>query len=46
LKQLSSWFFLGLKAYQHIAPMLRRNKFAPDPEPVETAAEEYLSKRL
>jgi hypothetical protein len=45
LKRLSSWFFLGWKAYRQFAPWLARRKFVPGSDS-KTAAEEYLAKRL
>lgn len=43
LGRLSSLFLLGWKAYQQFAPLFGRSR---NPEPTETAAEEYLSRRL
>ena len=45
LKRLSSWVFLGWKAYRRFAPMLG-GKSRRGAEPTDTAAEEYLAKRL
>ena len=45
--RLGSLFLFGWKAYQKIAPLLARARFLRTrTEPSETAAEEYLSKRL
>ena len=47
LKRMGSLLVLGWKAYQRFAPFFGRNKSpAQDQESTETAAEEYLSKRL
>ena len=47
MKRMGSLFLFGWKAYQKLAPLLARAKFARRRgEPSETAAEEYLSKRL
>jgi hypothetical protein len=47
LQRMSSLFLFGWKAYQKFAPLLARSGFfRRRPEPSETAAEEYLSKRL
>jgi hypothetical protein len=47
LNRVGTLFLLGWKAYQKIAPLLARAGFARrKSEPDETAAEEYLSKRL
>lgn len=47
LKRLGSLFLFGWKAYQKFAPLLARASFfRRTAEPSETAAEEYLSKRL
>ena len=45
LKRLSSWFFLGWKAYQRLAPIFGGRKTSGQ-ESGSTAAEDYLSKRL
>lgn len=47
LKRFGSLFLLGWKAYQKLAPLLARARvFRSRAESSETAAEEYLSKRL
>lgn len=47
LKRLGTLVLLGWKAYQKFAPLLARAGFARwKSEPDETAAEEYLSKRI
>lgn len=46
LERLSSLLFLGWRAYQRFAPLFGRKSGQGNPEPMETAAEEYLSKRL
>jgi hypothetical protein len=46
LKRIGSLVLLGWKTYQRFAPMFGRGKAAGTTEPPETAAEEYLSKRL
>jgi hypothetical protein len=47
LKRLTSLFLLGWKAYRQVAPLLARARFARRrTDPRETAAEEYLAKRL
>jgi len=46
LRRMSSLVLLGWKTYQRFAPMFFGKKSADESEPVETAAEEYLSKRL
>jgi hypothetical protein len=47
LQRLGSLFFLGWKAYRQFSPLLMRSKFmGAKAEPAETAAEEYLAKRL
>lgn len=47
LKRMGSLFLFGWKAYQKFAPLLARAGFLRrSAEPSETAAEEYLSKRL
>ncbi|HEY2081931.1 MAG TPA: hypothetical protein VGI88_04040 [Verrucomicrobiae bacterium] len=46
LKRISSLVFLGWKTYQRFAPMFGRGKFSGKNESTQTAAEEYLSKRL
>lgn len=44
LKRLGSLFLLGWKAYRQFSPFLTRN--VAKVESTETAAEEYLAKRL
>jgi hypothetical protein len=47
LKGIGSLAFLGWKAYQRFAPLFGQGKFSKSKaESNETAAEEYLSKRL
>jgi hypothetical protein len=47
LKRIASLVFLGWKTYQRFSPMFGRGKFsAANAESNQTAAEEYLSKRL
>lgn len=47
LKRLTSLFLVGWKAYQQVAPLLARAGFGRGKnEPAQSAAEEYLSKRL
>ncbi|HLX71250.1 MAG TPA: hypothetical protein VKV04_16615 [Verrucomicrobiae bacterium] len=47
LKRLTGLFLFGWKAYQQFAPLLARAGFGrQNTEPTESAAEEYLSKRL
>jgi len=46
LRRMSSLVLLGWKTYQRFAPMFFGKKSADEAEPAETAAEEYLSKRL
>lgn len=46
LKRMGSLLLLGWKTYQRFAPMFGGKKSADRPEGDETAAEEYLSKRL
>jgi len=47
LKRVGTMFLLGWKAYQRFRPFFKRSKFsAENTEPANTAAEEYLSKRL
>ena len=47
LKRLSSLFLLGWKAYRQFSPIFTRSGFAGSKaESTETAAEEYLAKRL
>lgn len=46
-KRLTSLFLLGWKAYQQFAPLLARAGFGRGKgEPAQSAAEEYLAKRL
>ena len=45
LKRMGSLILLGWKTYQRFAPMFNRGK-GDKIDPPETAAEEYLSKRL
>lgn len=45
LMRLGSLFLLGWKTYRWFAPFVRRGR-ARKSEPAETAAAEYLSKRL
>src|SRR5579871_2141251 len=47
LKRLTSLLLFGWKAYQQFAPLLARAGFGREKnEPAESAADEYLSKRL
>jgi len=47
LMRMGSLLLAGWKAYQRFAPLFGRGEFPTDTvEPDETAAEEYLSKRL
>lgn len=46
LKRMGSLLLLGWKTYRRFAPMLNRRTSSRKPEPVKTAAEEYLAKRL
>lgn len=47
LQRIGSLFFIGWKAYRQFAPMLGLRKFTGrKSSPSETAAEEYLSKRI
>jgi hypothetical protein len=47
LRRMGSLVLLGWKAYQKFAPLLARARFfRGNAKPSETAAEEYLSKRL
>lgn len=46
LERLSLLFLAGWKAYRQFAPILNRILGRQSVEPTETAAEEYLSKRL
>lgn len=47
LQRLGSLFLLGWKAYRQFSPLLSRQRFTGTKgEPAETAAEEYLAKRL
>lgn len=47
LKRLGSLFLLGWKAYRQFYPLISRGRFTgAKAEPTETAAEEYLAKRL
>ena len=47
LKRFSSLFLLGWKAYRQFSPLLSRGRFrGPKMESGETAAQEYLAKRL
>ena len=47
LQRMGSLFLFGWKAYQKFAPLVARSRFfRARAEPSETAAEEYLSKRL
>jgi hypothetical protein len=46
LKRMGSLVLLGWKTYKRFGPLLTRTFAARRPEPANTAAEEYLSKRL
>lgn len=47
LKRLGSLFLLGWKAYRQFYPLFTRGRLTGlKTEPAETAAEEYLAKRL
>jgi hypothetical protein len=47
LKRISSLVFLGWKTYRRFSPLFSRGRFStPGSESRQTAAEEYLSKRL